>query len=457
MKVIKLTHIIIFICSINIILSDTVYILIDNLFRQLNITNPICLKKNPVIYSPRGKIENIKDIFHNKLPEKTLYDNDYVFISGKDNLNYVKYFSNKTIFFTDFQIFWSDIKEGLCYVQIEKWHEYNYIIMAQSKLGYILFPLAIFLFAYSVPIAIFELYKSELKRLVLFKKIHFYKFAEKLSLFWIAIILSSLTIYFFLLSYLVYSLYKAYLVINLILLLEGYSIIHFNKTTFKYKKYFLIFFLYDALFSIYSQYIVYFFPKIDNFYFLHIKSLFEHLVFLLMVWIYFFKRYVHMKKQYSLEEREKTILAVGYKIKINLYLKLMIFSIIYGSTFIVFPFIEKLYFNIDYVVETYYVNYLITICLETVFNLALTIILYPKDLTIYFFLPTIFDYNTFKIEAKIKKRYEDRLKISNLTYDLLKNEYEEKQYPLIFINPFTKTNNVFKDIRVAFVNKKKVK
>ncbi len=162
-----------------------------------------------------------------------------------------------------------------------------------------------------------------------------------------------------------------------------------------------------------------------------------------------------MKKQYLLENREKTILAVGYQIKLKLYLKLMIFSIIYCSTFIIFPFIEKLYIKIDNVVETYYANYFITMILETVFNLILVIILYPKDLTLFFFLPTIFDYNTFKFEAIIKEKYERKLQISNLKPNSLRNKYQERQYPLVIINPFTKTNNVFKDIRVAYIKKEK--
>ena len=437
---------------INYISSETTYLLIDHLFSQIKIINPVCLMKDPIIPSSRGKIEHVDEIIK-KDPETDLYQNPFVFISGKEKLKYIHNFYDKTIFFTDFQISWDDIKHSICYVQIDKWNKYNYIIMSHSKMGYILVPICFLLFGYSVPIAIFKLYKSELKRLVLFKKIHFYKFAQRLTLFWIAIIISSVTIYFFLLSYVIYSLYKAYLVVNLILLLEGFSIIHFNKSLFKFKKYFLIFFLYDSLISIYAEYIVYFLPNFDNFYLLQIKSIFEHLVFLIMIFIYIFKRYVHIKKQYLLEEREKTILAVGYKIKLKLYLKLMIFSIIYSATFIIFPFIEKLYFNIDYVVETYYANYFITMCLETVFNLILVIILYPKDLTIFFFLPTIFDYNTFKMEAIIKEKYKKKLKISNLTVDLMKNEYQEKNYPFVIINPFTKTNDVFKDIRVAYIKK----
>ena len=444
--------IIIQIIIINYISSETTYLLIDHLFSQIKIINPVCLMKDPIIPSSRGKIEHVDEIIK-KDPETDLYQNPFVFISGKEKLKYIHNFYDKTIFFTDFQISWDDIKHSICYVQIDKWNKYNYIIMSHSKMGYILVPICSLLFGYSVPIAIFKLYKSELKRLVLFKKIHFYKFAQRLTLFWIAIIISSVTIYFFLLSYVIYSLYKAYLVVNLILLLEGFSIIHFNKSLFKFKKYFLIFFLYDSLISIYAEYIVYFLPNFDNFYLLQIKSIFEHLVFLIMIFIYIFKRYVHIKKQYLLEEREKTILAVGYKIKLKLYLKLMIFSIIYSATFIIFPFIEKLYFNIDYVVETYYANYFITMCLETVFNLILAIILYPKDLTIFFFLPTIFDYNTFKMEAIIKEKYKKKLKISNLTVDLMKNEYQEKNYPFVIINPFTKTNDVFKDIRVAYIKK----
>ena len=447
-------HIFIIINIINSISSETAFILMDHLFGQIQILDPICLMKDPTIVSFRGTVENLDDIIKID-PETELYENPYVYISEIEKLKYVNYFWDKTIFFTNFQISWDDIKHGICFVQIEKYYKYNYIIMSNAKMGYIFFPICLFFFAYSVPIAIFKLYKSELKRLVLFKKIHFYKFAQRLTLFWMVIIISSATIYYFLLSYVIYSLYKAYLVVNLLYLLEGYSIIHFNKSQFNFTKYFLSFFLYDAIISLYVEYIVYFLPNFDNFYLLHIKSLFEHAVFLIMILVYIFKRYVHMKKQYLLENREKTILAVGYQIKLKLYLKLMIFSIIYCSTFIIFPFIEKLYIKIDNVVETYYANYFITMILETVFNLILVIILYPKDLTLFFFLPTIFDYNTFKFEAIIKERYERKLQISNLKSNSLRNKYQERQYPLVIINPFTKTNNVFKDIRVAHIKKEK--
>ena len=290
-----LINIFILIIIIKHVTSETAFILMDHLFSQLNITMPKCLRKEVQIPSNRGKIENFDKII--KEDKKDLYNNPFIYIHGKDNMKYIQYFSEKTIFFTDFEISWDDIKSGICYIQFDKWYEYNYIIMSPSKLSYIILPICCLFFAYSIPIAIFKLYKSELKRLVLFKKIHFYKFAQRMVLFWIAIIISAVIIYFFLLSYVIYSLYKSYLIINLLLLLDGFSIIHFNKSLFKFKKYFIIFFLYDSLISIYSEYIVYFIPYFDNFYFLHIKSLFEHCIFLIMIIRFIFKRYIHMKKQ----------------------------------------------------------------------------------------------------------------------------------------------------------------
>ena len=73
-------------------------------------------------------------------------------------MKYIQYFSDKTIFFTDFEISWDDIKSGICYIQFDKWYEYNYIIMSPSKLSYIILPICCLFFAYSIPIAIFKLH-----------------------------------------------------------------------------------------------------------------------------------------------------------------------------------------------------------------------------------------------------------------------------------------------------------
>jgi hypothetical protein len=226
-------NIVLLLVIINYISSDSAYILMNHLFSQIEIREPICIMKDIAIPSNRGKIENLVDILKDK-PETNLYNNPFVYISDRDQLKYRKYFSDKTIYFTSFHLSWEDVRDGICYVHVDKYHRYNYIIMAPAKMGYIYFPLSFFLFAYSVPIAIYKIYKSKLKKLVLFQKINFYKFTQRLILFLIAIIISSFTIYYVSISCVIYSFYKVYLLLNLIISLEGYSIIHFNKSSVKF-------------------------------------------------------------------------------------------------------------------------------------------------------------------------------------------------------------------------------
>ena len=450
-----------FILNFLIINSNNSYILIDFLFKNIIIENPICLNKMKKYNKYRGPMTNIEDIedklnTNDQLPDNI--NNSLIFFSNEEKFkNYYDILPESTLFFTTFQINLSEIRKSICYIKIEKWSKYHYILIAEEKLGYLTLPLIFFFFYISVPISVYKGYKESLNRLVLYREIYFYKFAKHIILFSIGIGSSAILIYYFLLSYIIYSIYKTYLIINLILLLEGFSIIHFNDSQKKFKKYLLIFFLFDLITSNLSEYIVYFIPYLDNFYLFHLKSLIEHATFLVMIFIYFKTKYIHMLKQYLLEKRLGTVLSIGYKIKNVIYVKIMIFSIIYCSTFIILPFILKIYIKIDNVVETFYVNYFITIILELIFNLVLVIILFPQDLTLFYFLPTIFDYNTFKFEVKIKEKNKESLNISNITRNLLKDEYEEKEYPLIFINPFCKTNNVFNGLHVGLIKKPKLK
>ena len=325
--------------------------------------------------------------------------------------------------------------------------------MSEKKLSYITLPL-IFCWLYiTAIIPVYKEYKKTLRILSAYRNIYFYKVIRYLILLSLGITISTITIYYFLFSYILYSIYKSYLIINLILLLEGFSIIHFNNSEKKFKKYILIFFLFDFLSAIISEYIIYFLPFIDNFYLFHLKSIIEHITLLIVIFVFLHQKFIHMYKQYLLEKRLRTIFARTYKIKTVIYLKIMIFSIIYCSAFIILPFIEKIYLNIDSCVETFYINYFITIFLELFFNIILSIILYPQDLSLYFFLPTIFDYNTFKFKVEIKNTNKNTFSLSNLTHDLLKNEYQEKDYPLIFITPFSKTDKVFDNIKVGLITK----
>jgi hypothetical protein len=119
-------HIFMIINLLNSISSETAYILMDHLFGQIQILDPICLMKDPSIVSVRGTVENLDDIIKID-PETELYENPYVYISEIEKLKYVNYFWDKTIFFTNFQISWDDIRHSICFVQIEKYYKYNYI------------------------------------------------------------------------------------------------------------------------------------------------------------------------------------------------------------------------------------------------------------------------------------------------------------------------------------------
>ena len=455
--------IIIFVLLLKFSFIKSFYIILDKIFKKIIIQNPYCYNINNKIEPYRGVITNIKQVIKDNKTDinknLTKYERyPCVYLPNDESLfKYIDFFPDTTLFFTTFSIDHSKIKKNICYIKVEDWSYYNhyYIIIAENNFGYVVLPL-IFCIFYLSGIFVNRRDKSiERRRLMFYRQIYFYKFAHNIPLYSCLIVISTVTIYYFLLSYIVYSLYKAYFVINLIILLEGYSTIHFNDCKKIIKKYILVFFLFDSLTSIFSEYIVYFFPSIDNFYLFHLKSIIEHSAFLLVIFIFFKTKYIHLYKQYQLEKRLGTILSVSYKLKTVIYLKIMIFSIIYCSVFIVLPFIEKLLLKIDNVVESFYLNYFISICLEAFSSIAISVILSPHDLTLFFFLPIIFDYNRFKFQLKIKEENKEELNISNINCELLKNEYEGKRYPLIFINPYGKTNNVFGDLHVGLIKKKK--
>ena len=441
--------------------ANASYVLIDGLFKKVAIESPNCYNRNGDYNNYRGAITNFESIEKN-LDDKNCYDilsdnitHSFIFFSTKQTLlKYINCIPDSTLIFTTFHIYYNEINRNICYIKLDKWSYFHFIFIAQKKLTYLTIPLIFCSFYISITISIYKGYRESLRSLQAHKKLYFYKFGKYIILLSLGIGVSAISIYYYLLSYILYSLYKSYLLMNLILLLEGFSIIHFNESE-KYLKYISIIFSFDLLMSLFSEYIVYILPFLDNFFLFHLKSLIEHITLLIFIFVFFHTKYIRMRKQYLFEKRLGTILSRGYKIKTVIYLKIMIFSIIYCTSFIILPFIEKIYIKIDSCVETFYVNYFITICLELVFNLVLSIILFPQDLTLYFFLPTIFDYNTFKFEAKIKEENKEKLNISNLTKSLLRYEYEEKRYPLAFITPFSGTDNIFTNLIVGLIKKQK--
>lgn len=439
-----------FIFLLRFFLIDCSYILIDNIFKKIQIKSPTCNTRGNKFDNYRGGITHIDDIENDSIGLLSNITYSFIYFPTHEKLlKYINYIPESTLVFTSFKIDFNEIKRNFCFIKLDNWSKYHYIYITEKQLIYLAFPLVFGFLYIDVSFSVYQ----ECNIRSSYRRVYFYKFVKFTFLLSQGLALSAITIYYFLFSYVFYSFYKSYLLINLILILEGFSIFHFNDCGKYFKKYVLIIFAYDSLTALFSIYIVYILPFLNNFYLLHFRSLIEHGTLLAIIFVFFYKKYIRIHKQYLLEKRLGTILAECYRIKKKIYLKLMIFAIVYCSAFIIMPFIEQLYIKIDSCVETFYINYFITICMEIAFDVVLVIILFPQELTMFFFLPTIFDFNTFKLEAIIKNKSQKQFNISNLTRDLLVNEYEKKEYPLIFLHPFAKSDKVFDNIGVGLTKK----
>ena len=160
-----------FILNFLIINSNNSYILIDFLFKNIIIENPICLNKMKKYNKYRGPMTNIEDIedklnTNDQLPDNI--NNSLIFFSNEEKFkNYYDILPESTLFFTTFQINLSEIRKSICYIKIEKWSKYHYILIAEEKLGYLTLPLIFFFFYISVPISVYKGYKESLNRLFL--------------------------------------------------------------------------------------------------------------------------------------------------------------------------------------------------------------------------------------------------------------------------------------------------
>ena len=132
---------------------------------------------------------------------------------------------------------------------------------------------------------------------------------------------------------------------------------------------------------------------------------------------------------------KQNILSFFYVFKIVIYQKVIKFAFLYSCVFIGFQ-IYKIIFLYDYV-DAFFFNYLINTGLELFLSLILVKMFYPQNLTIFFFIPVRYDYNSKIYKIQITKE-ENKLNLSNLNEKVLKNEYKKNNTPLIFINPFFK-------------------
>jgi hypothetical protein len=243
-----------------------------------------------------------------------------------------------------------------------------------------------------------------------------------------------------------HSLYKSYILINLIFLLDGNSILEFKNVKILFILYLLICFIIEASLSLLIDYIVYYFPSVNNLYFDAIKNLIEHIALLIYTFKSYETKYFHLYNQYLFELRLKSFLSLSYSIKIVIYQKVIKFAFFYSCVFIGFQ-IYKIIFLYDFA-DAFYCNYFMNTCLEIILVFILMKMLFPQNLDLLYFLPVFYDYNRF-YKVQITKE-ENKLNISNLDRNKLKNEYKKKNAPLVFISPFSKSNEfVFNNINIG--------
>ena len=234
-------------------------------------------------------------------------------------------------------------------------------------------------------------------------------------------------------------------------LLDGNSILEFGNINPLYRKYLVLCFIFDGSLNLIFGYIVYFVPSVNNIYLFVIKSLVEHIALLLYTIKSYETKYFHFYSQYLFEIKHRSLIFLFYVFKIVIYQKVIRFAFLYSCVIIGFQ-IYKVILLYEYV-DAFYLNYLINGCLELFFVLILIKTFYPQNLTIFYFLSVYYDYNS-KIYKALITNEESKLNISNLNKNELKNEYKKNNAPLVFINPFPKSNDAFNNVHIAKIAEK---
>jgi hypothetical protein len=257
-------------------------------------------------------------------------------------------------------------------------------------------------------------------------------------------------IYYILPLSLIHSFFKSYILINLIYLLDSNSILVFGNDKSLYRKYLALCFIFDGSLNLIFCYVVYYIP-INNLYLFVIKSLVEHIALLFYTFKSYETKYFHLYSQYLFEIKHRSLIFLFYVFKIVIYQKVIRFAFLYSCVFIGFQ-IYKIIFLYDYV-DAFYFNYLINGWLELIFVLILMKTFYPQNLTMFYFMPVYYDYNSKIYKVQITNE-ENILNVSNLNKNELKKEYKKNNAPLVFINPFSKANAVFNNIHIGKIVEK---
>jgi hypothetical protein len=261
-----------------------------------------------------------------------------------------------------------------------------------------------------------------------------------------------------------YSIYKSFLNSNIIILLYGNNILYFHDPKMHSKK--LVIFIALLCFELITS-ILFLYVEIirDNFYFICGRNIIEYLILFVVGIQIFLTNFRNLYRQYRFERRTRTVLTLAYKYKLIIYNKVFIFFFLYCLTFIViniFPLVvlrrrdynEHYYDNWSSVDEISFIYYM-NISFEILLAMIFAIMFFPVQTSLLFFYESTIHLNMYFL-TEIKKDKEKTMKINNLSKHILKQKYYKKEYPLILLEPFAKTNNFLNDchIHVGITKKK---
>ena len=449
-------------------------IIIDKFFKQ-SINNYISFsycnqKESEKNFHYRGRPKKMSEIIKNEKFDKNLMNKNNikykkykaVFINTQSELEYIYYFPNSTIFFVNGNNNFSSIYKEIfdpnyCFFE-NTFFEFdnlkNYYIIINKEIGGVVSSLIV------VSLALFFVFDlcfvfsfaARTCFLKIYLPIYVFNFVNMAMGFSFSILFSCVIFYVCYLSSIIYSMYKSYMLIHIIILLDGYSIIHHNYTCKQKFKYGFYIFLFEEISTFIFTYIMFFIPSLDNFYLFFTRNILEYLLLLIYMIMMTKDKFYRLYRQYNLEKRLRTVLSISYKLKFIIYLKVLIFTFLYCLSFIILHIII-ISTKINYYTDGFFYYYLIIIAIETFFTLILCIIFYPSKVSIMYYFPITFDYDSLKFIAEIKQEKENNINISKLTKKKLFKEYKQKEYPIVLISPFSKTDHPFKDLHFGLVPK----
>ena len=443
-------------------------ILLDNLFNKNYKSNVLsmefCQQNNFDSFHYRGKPVNIKEINNTysigKI-DKNKYD--FVYLSDAKYLKYTNLFPDSTIFLIPSQFYKNDtlFDKTNCFLELYmsiKDNNFYYIIIgkyADEKvmnlvIKYIL--ILFFILFFMVLIVYVRLFFLKIEQ-----EIYVYNYCRIVVIVSNILPITCILLQQLLLSYILYSLYKSYIIINLIVLVNGFSIIYNdynNDSLTKLAKFIIYLFVFNSITSMFFIYIIYFIPQLNNHYLFLIRDIIENIILLAFIIKAIIKILMPLYRQFRIENGLGNILAKSYKIKLVFHGKIVAFSLLYSIGFILFPFIEMKY-NVHNYAKVFYYNYYFKIILEMFFGILFVVLFFPMKVSFLYFLPLYFDYENIKYISEINNN-EKEMDISNLTKSLIQKEFQGKNksiLPIVLVNPFYNKNSLFNNLHVGIFEK----